>query len=201
MPRVSSRNLLLALLLAASVAFLLHALRGPKAARPPVQERVAESESGRRTPRSTAEGEVASAAPADADFGRYAALARIDLFSKQRTPPKKQTTPLPPPPPLPKNGNEKPPARKIDFAGWTYVGYIALDGKELGILQNDTTHTCEYLAVGDKFLGATVEALDRESMKLKSGRSRTTLSRPRDFSVVPLDTAAAARPPRPQPRS
>ena len=71
-------------------------------------------------------------------------------------------------------------------------GYVELDGEKFGLLQNETTHTCRFLAVGESFMGAEVEKLDREDIRLRVGTSRTTLSRPRDFSITPLKTATSA---------
>ena len=177
----SRRRALLAVLFAAAVAFLLFSLRSPKA---PGRER--------RRERAAAVKEAAKkalrpAAPADADWKRYAALADSNVFSEQRTlppPPKPVKLPAPPPFPTVQKPPEPPPP---DVSGWSYVGYVALDGETLGILQNDTTRACKYLAVGDEFMGASVERVDREAMRLKSGASVTTLSRPRDFPVTPLD--------------
>ena len=60
-------------------------------------------------------------------------------------------------PPLPGGEEAKPPQPKVDLSGWSYMGYIELDDQKLGLLQNDTTHSCEYLAVGDSFMGAKVD--------------------------------------------
>ncbi len=193
MRKPSARHLALALLFAASVAFLLHSLRSaaplPSSEGGDSQTAPISSEPTRR---------LQPAVSAEVDFGRYAALANTNVFSERRSepPPKKPEKPKPPPP-LPGSEQSKAREPKPDVAGWSYVGYIKVDGKPLGILQNDTTHTSKCLAVGDSFQGATVEKIDREAMVLGSGSSRTTLSRPRDFPVTPLDkTAGRERAPR-----
>ncbi|MBN1461855.1 MAG: hypothetical protein JXA57_20180 [Armatimonadetes bacterium] len=204
MSKVSPRHLLLALVLVASVLFLLNALRRTQQPTRPAASSTGQDAAVEGQPQDRADTatELAFAAPADADFDRYAALARTNVFSERRTQPAppKQTTPVPPPPPLPNGGDEKPTPPKIDVSEWNYVGYVTLDGKQLGIVQNETTRTCEYLAVGDEFMGAVVETVDRESMKLKAGSARTTMSRPRDFSMLPLEKSAVTQPQRPQPR-
>jgi hypothetical protein len=91
-----------------------------------------------------------------------------------------------PQPPFPPTRPSPPVPHGPDFTGWSYVGYVTLDDLQLGVLQNDATVSCNFLAVGDHFLGAQVESLDRESIRFRSGSSSTTLSRPRDFSISPL---------------
>lgn len=103
-----------------------------------------------------------------------------------------------PPPPLHLGPPPKPIERGPDLAGWSYVGYVRLDGVKLGVLQNDATGTVSFLGVGDTFMGAEVESLDRESIRLSAGSSSTTLSRPADFPVKPLERGPGA-PGGPQP--
>ena len=194
----SPRHIVLALLLAASVVFLWLSLRSTGSRQAAESERQ-EREAAAAAP-THAEKPLAPAAREDVGFDRYAKLAQADVFSETRAappPPPKSSAPLPPPP-LPK-GEQPAPAPKVDFSDWSYMGYVELDGEKLGLLQNETTHTCRFLAVGESFMGATVEELDREDIRLRVGTSRTTLSRPRDFSVTPLDPGASApKTPRPQ---
>ena len=194
MRRPSQRHIVLALLLVASIAFLLVSLRGTGSR--PGAEGDHQETSAVDASQMQAERPLDRAVPVEADFGRYAKLAQADVFSERRAePPKKKKKSKPEPlPPLRGSEEAKPPKPKIDFSGWSYMGYIELDGQKLGLLQNDTTHTCEYLAVGDSFMGAKVEKLDREDIRLRQGSSRTTLSRPRDFSVTPLKKPAVAKP-------
>ena len=197
MPRPNPRHIVLAFLLAASIAFLLISLRAT-GARPAAEGDRQETKAADASQPQVAR-PLEPAVPEDVDFGRYAKLAQDDIFSERRAeppPPPKKPKPAPLPP-LPGSEQAKPPEPKVDFSGWSYMGYIELDDRKLGLLQNDTTHTCEYLAVGDSFLGAKVEKLDREDIRLRVGAARTTLSRPRDFSVTPLAKAAA---PAPKPR-
>jgi len=194
MPRPSPRYIVLALLLVASVAFLLVSLRGT-GGRPDAEGDRQEAKAADAS-RPQAQRPLDPAVPDDVDFGRYAELAQADVFSESRAAPPKPPKPAKPAPlpPLPGSEQAKPPEPKANFSGWSYMGYIELDDRKLGLLQNDTTHTCEYLAVGDSFMGAKVEKLDREDIRLRVGSSRTTLSRPRDFSVTPLAKAAASAP-------
>jgi hypothetical protein len=141
------------------------------------------------------------AAPWEVGFDRYAQLAKTNVFSQRRSqPPPSQPKPVPPPPPLPKpdDQTQPPPKPKVDLVGWSYVGYVEAGGELLGILQNETTLSCKYLAVGDSFEGATVEEISRESLGLRSGASRVTLSRPRDFSVTPLEKVPGGEPRQPR---
>ncbi len=192
--RPNRRQAVLGVLLVGAIGFLIYSLRPPQA---PVEKHKAK---GAGVATETAKEALRPAAPADADWKRYAALTSSNIFSEQRMlPPAPKPVPLPTPPPFPSPPKPPEPPRP-DVSGWSYVGYVTLDGKTIGILQNDTTHTCKYLAVGSDFMGATVERVDREAMRLRSNGSVTTLSRPRDFPIIPLSGAAgvpAAPPPQP----
>ncbi len=193
--RPSRRQIALGVLLVGAVGFLVYSLRPPQAPKGKSKAK------GAGALLETAKEARRPAAPADADWKRYAALTGSNIFSEQRMlPPPPKPIKLPPLPfPTPARPPEPP---RPDVSGWSYVGYVTLDGKTIGILQNDTTHTCKYLAVGSDFMGATVEQVDREAMRLKSNGSVTTLSRPRDFPITPLSKGPGAptpAPPQPQP--
>ena len=195
--RPSRRQMALGILLVGAVGFLVYSLRPPQA--PEVKRKT----KGAGALLETAKETLRPAAPADADWARYAALTGSNIFSEQRMlPPQPKPVKLPTPPPFPTPARPPEPPRP-DVSGWSYVGYVTLDGKTIGILQNDTTHTCKYLAIGNEFMGATVEKVDREAMRLKSNGSVTTLSRPRDFPITPLSKGPGApgapAPPQPQP--
>jgi hypothetical protein len=149
---------------------------------------------------------LVAAAPPSADMSRYQLLIDHNIFqpSGPKPPKEEPRRTVSPPPPLPRNGGTSGPApresgpRRPDVSGWTYVGYVILDGETLGIVQNESNRSCQYLAVGDTVLGAEVETVTGEEMLLKAGASKVTLSRNRDFSVVPLDKGPSARPGQPQ---
>jgi hypothetical protein len=194
MRRASRTQIVLALLLAASLIFLLASLRG----NPPPRSAARAARPAAGGPAAAQAGQQLSpAAPADVDFRRYASLAGSNIFSETRArpaPPPGERKPVPPPVwPRGETTQQSAPPRP-DFSGWTYVGYASLDGEKLGALQNDATNAVHFLAVGDTFLGAEVESLDREAMRLRSGGSTTTLSRPRDFPITPLTQAPGAAP-------
>ena len=203
MQRLSRRHAVLAILLVAAIAFFVYTLRSGRLPR----GRAASRGGSQATAASsgTPEQKLRPAAPADVDFRRYASLASSSIFSDRKVQPaptssKRRTIPSPPFP----TGERSEPVVTAgsNLTGWSYVGYVALDGEELGVLQNDSTMSCEFLAVGDRFMGAEVESLDRESIRLRSGASTTSLSRPRDFSLKPLDSGqggARPQPPRPGP--
>jgi hypothetical protein len=199
MQRLSRRQAVLAILLVGAIGFFIYALRSGR----PVGRPAA---SGRGSPAAqsggvAAEQKLRPAAPADADFRRYASLASSGIFSERKpsVAPQPKRGGLAPLPPFKRVTGPVPPVvpPAPNLTGWSYAGYVALDGEELGVVQNDSTMSCEYLAVGDRFMGAEVESLDRESIRLRSGASTTSLSRPRDFSVEPLGNAQAGA--RPQP--
>ena len=206
MQRLSRRHAVLAILLVAAIGFFIYTLKSGRPARgPAASERGSQAAQSRRL---AAEQELRPAAPADVDFRRYASLASSGIFSERKVGPgptssqRKGTIRTPP---LPGSGPPStggPPSVGPNLTGWSYAGYVALDGEEIGVLQNDSTMSCEYLAVGDRFMGAEVESLDRDSIRLRSGASTTSLSRPRDFSIKPLDGGqggARPQPPRPGP--
>lgn len=190
----SPRHIALALLLIGSVVFLLISIRGGGSG-PAVQGDRPKTTAADVAP-AQEEPALVSAVPDDVDYGRYAKLAQTNIFSERRAapPPPPKVRKLDPIPPLPGSEPDRPITPKVDFSGWSYMGYVELDGRKLGLLQNDTTHSCEYLALGDSFMGAKVDRLDREDIRLSVGGSRTTLSRPRDFSVSPLDKQAGSTP-------
>jgi len=189
---LSRTRIVLAILLVASVVFLLVSLRGGA---PPESGKRAAGPGNQIPAAKDAARKLQPVAPADVDFRRYAALASSNVFSESRAkpaPPAASKKSVVPPPDWRGAATSPPPGpRKPDFSGWSYVGYVSLDGEKLGAVQNDATSTVQFLAAGDDFMGAEVESVDREAMRLKSGGSTTTLNRPRDFPVKPLDSAGA----------
>lgn len=207
MPRLSGKHLVYGVLLLGAVAFLLYSVwtAGNRSD--------AEGELSAGRTGDAAEQQVAAAIPTavpdDVDFSRYEDLARTNVFSDRRAPaaptPKTQTKPVQS---LPNFGDTKPSPRRdppattkqSDFAGWTYAGYIIVNGEKRGLLQNDSSDTGRDFAVGEKFLGATVEEVTGRTIRLRSGRSVTTLRIPELFPIVPLDKSASATPERQRPR-
>jgi len=193
MRRANTRYGVLALLLCGAVALLLLALSGSS---PPQRQGRA------RRPRATASARARSAplspaAPAEVDYGRYQVIVKRSIFggaapataggATMGLPPLLPETwgpPPPPPPPPPPQPVVEPP---LAFPGWSYVGYIRLDGKTLGIVQNESDGSAEHLEVGRNFRGATVEAITPTEIKLRSGTRIASLLRPETFSLVPLD--------------
>jgi len=186
----SRRHLLLAILLLGSVGFFIYSLRGGQVAREQISRPLQET----ATTPTTRERDIQPAAPPDVDFSRYAALAGNNVFSENRALSKPEKSApsgkVEPPPPLPSGENSKPVTPEVDFSGWSYAGYVELNGEQLGILQNDATRACKYVGQGDNFMGATVEDIDRESISFRSGSSKKSLSRPRDFPITPLEKGA-----------
>ena len=206
MPRLSGKHLVYGVLLLGAVAFLLYSMQ-TAGNRPDAGEGLSAGRAG-----DAAEQEVAAAIPTavpdDVDFSRYEDLARTNVFSDRRTsaPPTPKTQ-VKSPQPLPDFSDVKPvppkdpsPPRQSDFAGWTYAGYIIVNGEKRGLLQNDSSDTGRDFAVGEKFLGATVEEVTGRTIRLRSGRSVTTLSIPELVPIVPLDKSASATPERQRPR-
>jgi hypothetical protein len=90
------------------------------------------------------------------------------------------------------------------------VGYVEIDGKMMGILQNLTDRTVEYLAVGDAFRSAKVMSVTATEISLKAGAAPpAVITRTQTFDLVPLEKGASgsqnrsarqppvAQPPRP----
>jgi len=196
MKKPSFSRLALVVLLFAAIAFLLYTLSSS----PP---QPAKKRRGGRRPVAVAplgggEKSLALAAPADAEFGRYEIIAARNVFSPPeppKPPPPKQILPLPPikppappvsPPPLPPS---PPPAPT--FPGWSYLGYVEIDGKMRGILQNDGERTAEYVAVGEGFRGASVTRITATEIELRSGDSLpAVMSRTETFALTPLQKGA-----------
>ena len=138
---------------------------------------------------------LVQAAPADADFSRYQVILGRNIFS----PP---APPLPPPtiPPIPrpyvfKPGDEipqKPPTPPApSLSKWSYVGYVTVDGKTIGIIQNDEDDSYRELKLGEDFQGYKVDVISREEMGLSFRSTKASLKRPLDFPIVPLEGAPA----------
>jgi hypothetical protein len=220
MQKLNARHLVLALGLCASLVFLLYALRGRSG--PGRSDGDTQPELSAARPEAPVETAAAPPAIGDVDFSRYEETARVNLFaprSSRRAP--ARTEPLPPPPPLPTSttsgASTRPPRpRPPDTGGWSYAGHVIIDGSPLAIVQNlenPAMPRCEYLAIGDRFLGTTVTEITSDELRIGQGNAAATLSRATDFSIVPLDRDAseaseqvrpgqAARPqgPRPTPR-
>ena len=152
------------------------------------------------------------AAPSDADFGRYEPIAARDIFSppKPKVEKPKPVRPAPPPlvPPIgPRLGIRGPNGELIDtrppaprpappptLTGWTYVGYLTINGTTRAILQSDSSDTVQSPEVGTDFQGFHVVSADGEEAVLTAGGGRTTLKRTKDFPILPLGKSAAATP-------
>lgn len=200
----SPRSTMLMVGLLAAVVVLVYTLTSN---RPP---RAGDAGSSRRERRAAQAAEASEAAPLrpaappDADFDRYAQVARLDLFSVRRqapSPARRETLPLPPEPPRPRPEPEPRPERERgpDTSGWSYVGYITVDDKVYGIVQNESTGASEFLLVGGEFLGATVMSATREELRLRAGSRTVTLSRTNDYGLTPLHRGPA-RPAQERPR-
>lgn len=203
MSRPSRRHAVLGMLLVASAAFLLYSLRSGRPGGGPAGGAAA----GAAVDSDAAAAKVGPAGilPEDVEFDRYRRLAATDVFSKVRSAPAQQpqkSKRLPPtPPPIQPAERAAPTIRQADFSGWTYTGYIAIDGERRGILQNESGNICKDIPVGGEFLGATVEEVTRDSMVLKSGRSAIELRVPDVFPITPLEKGpSGGPPPRPRPR-
>ncbi|MGD0110447.1 MAG: hypothetical protein ABSD48_01120 [Armatimonadota bacterium] len=193
-----STQLALAVVLIVAVAFLLYTLssgRHPtsKTRRTARRTRTAVVEQAARP--------LAAAAPSDADFGRYEAIVQRNIFSPPAPPPPPKPKPLPslPVQPIPPSQPVRPPAPSApSFPGWAYAGYIEIDGKMLGIIQNATDRTVEYLAVGDSFRGVPVTKVNSNDIEFTvSGAPPAVLHRADTWQLTPLDKGATATQARP----
>jgi hypothetical protein len=198
MPRLSGRHVVYGVLLLASIVFLLYSVQTAR-----TRAGAGEGLSAARTA-DAGEQRIAAAIPPavpdDVDFGRYRDLARTNVFSdRQASAAPTSNAPPKAVQPLPDFAKPQTPARETtstgkppDFAGWTYAGYVLINGEKRGLLQNDSSETGKDLAVGEKFLGATVEEVAGRTIRLRSARSVTTLSIPELYPITPLDNSASA---------
>ncbi len=155
--------------------------------------------------------QLRQAAPADADFARYQMVADRNVFEPPKPPQPKQT-PMPPPlpsrPPRPAGvvlpvhdqtgaimGAQvaPPPPPRPTLTGWSYAGYLKVDDKSYGIMQNDSSNTVSKAEVGTDFQGFHVESVTGKEIVLSAGGSRMTLKTPEDFSVAPLGRSATGQ--------
>jgi hypothetical protein len=200
MPRPNRRGALLGVLLFASAAFLLYSLQSARPRLTAADDAPARPEEGGEAQQPTEP--LRPAAPADVEFARYEELASRNVFSLRRSPPpppKKAATDLPPlPHDPPKEPTTEP--KRSGFAGWTYTGYMTIDGEKRAILENDSSDSWEDVVVGDSFLGATVTEVTGEAIRFKSGSSVTTLTPTDTFPITPLEAMAGKRQPEPRRR-
>lgn len=201
--------MVLAIVLCAAAAFLVYTLNS---ARPPQAK-------GRRTARRaittaapiTMAQALPPAAPADVEYSRYEVIVQRNVFAPPAPPPppvRKQPLPplriTPPKPSNPTPPGPPPPPPPPSFPGWSYLGYVEINGKMLGILENAGDRSVEYVAVGDTFRGAKVDQVTPKQVQLSAGGAPATLARTETFNLVPLTKAAApgkptARPAAPRP--
>ena len=190
----SRRAIVLAVLFCVSVIFLLFSLRRPRL---PAARR---AEAGRRAAAASRQQPAAAAiaaAPADVDFSRYEGLAKRSIFVPRgaKAPPKNDKQGPVSPSALPPIGPPRPePPRTLDLSGWSYLGYLVLDGNKVGIVQQASSGRSEYLPVGSSFLGARVQDANDKTIRFRFDSSETTLTRTRDFHLLPLDRGSAAAP-------
>jgi hypothetical protein len=190
MVKVKPSNLVLIVLLLASVAFLAYTLNTARQAQPRPPRASQRAAASAPKARSRA---LAPAAPANADFSRYQLIVTRDVFSSPK--PSAPTGPARPGalPPLTTTvvTPTSQPSRSLSFPGWSYVGCIVINGKMRGVLQNAQTRSGMDVIVGDSFQGATVEQITPDEIRLRAGLAAVSLYLPTDFPVLPLENPAA----------
>jgi len=191
--------------LGAAVLVLGYSARGTHQAPPVAQQtrrqRTAKAKAAEAPP------VLRAAAPADATFDRYAMLVSRSVFSPP-APPKPARESLASIPAIkperpgrttvvPRPAMERPtgPPAPPPLTGWSYVGYVVIGGKKLGIVANDSANTTENIEIGASFHGYTVDSVDGEQIVLTAGGSQQVLKRPTDFQLVPLSGGAPEPPP------
>ena len=203
MRKPSRRGALLGVLLFASAAFLLYSLHS---ARPRLT--AADDAPERTEERGAAQqpaGPLVPAAPADVEFARYQELASRNVFSLHGTPappPRDdngEKPPFSPPPRFEPEGRPAAEPKRSSFSGWTYTGYMTINGEKRAILVNESGDSWEEVVVGGKFQDATVLEMTGEEIRIKSGASVITLASTDSFPVTPLESTerAETRPRRP----
>lgn len=199
------RHIVLAVLLLGAIAFLAYSLVGVSSSGEGGEGLELSERDVAQAPEATQERKLEPVVAWDVEFDRYAPMQKRSPFSERGTepPPQKpqKREPVPPPPPF-EEPPKKPKPPRIDLSGWTYAGYITLDGEKIGLVQSEAGDSLKQLSVGDKFQGATVKEITGDEMRLANGRQSETLHRTRVYPLTPLDTAAAeqqrgARPRRP----
>ena len=192
--KLTARNIVLFAALLAATAFLVYSLTAMGPSR-----RGESDESGDQQLSADEYPLIVAAAPADADLGRYRTVIARNVFAPYKPPaPKpdtsalppmgKVTTPKPPEPP-------KPTTPKVDVAGWSYVGYMTINGVRYGLIESESTRSWEQLKEGESFQGAKVEKIDATEIRFASGSTHVSLSRSERFPVLPLGSTAAATTP------
>jgi hypothetical protein len=190
--------------LGAAVLVLLYSMTGT--GRAPRVAREASKKHKARTASADTAVTLRAAAPADATFDRYRMIIARNVFSPPAPPkpaegPKVSIPPIKPaqtvrPTPAASEAVTRPsgPPPPPPLTGWSYVGYVVIGGKKLGIVENDGANTTENVEIGASFHGYTVKSVDGEQIVLEARGSEQILKRPTDFGLVPLSGSASPQP-------
>jgi hypothetical protein len=201
MRKANLKNVVYVVALLGALAFLWRTLQGtPRAATRGANKKSSAQETQTGGRDASASRRV-QAAPNDAELKRYQVIVARNIFAPPAPPTPKVTTPTavpelfrktvliaptgPPPPYVP---------QPTSLTGWEYAGYFAVDGAKKGVLQNKNSTSAKFLGTGEEFQGWRVESISGEQIVLAAGATRTTLERPRDFPVVPLEGMTAQAP-------
>ncbi len=202
MSRVSPRHILMGVFLVGALSYLGFVVKTTSPSSADKSDKTPTAETG-----DTATLDLSI--PPDPAFSRYEKVVERNIFAPPgAAAPKKKKKKVPPPPPLPsgkKKSKPKPPA-KPDLSGWSYVGWISLNGERIALLQNEANDSMKKLPEGAEFMGAKVKSIGATKLVLSSPGGDIQLSVPRDYPVVPLDKNASGKQPRmmrrpPGPRS
>ena len=77
------------------------------------------------------------------------------------------------------------------FAEWTYTGTVQMDNTVMALLENTRTKEGQYVQQGDTFMGAQVESVSPQEVRLSSAGKPTMLAKSDNITVTPLDRSAA----------
>jgi hypothetical protein len=125
-------------------------------------------------------------------LSHYQEIDERDLF-------RPAISPAPPPPPVrsPSAGLPSFPEAvwRSPAEGWTYAGYVVLDGEPMAVLQEPNSGQAAFLHLGENFRGGQVEEITPTAVRIEFGENVQILPKSEEYNTVPLnETSAAAAP-------
>ena len=201
---LNKRYLVLGVLLAASMGLLLFVLlSGEESSTRATRDRTRRE--GRRA--SADRTPAAPPLPNEVDWARYDVVLKRGVFGqapapaqgrsgagpgRQGLPSFQPATPTLSGPVAPVVPPQPPPEPAPSFSGWTYSGFVEVDGKAHAILRNDAERMQVTVTEGEAFRGGTVAKITPQEVRLRAGSRETALARPEWFPLLPLDKTAVS---------
>jgi hypothetical protein len=143
---------------------------------------VAEQPAGRKHVAAMSQPKATAAAKA-AEW-RFDAVIERNLFMPATVAAVAAVAHVPPPPILPINPTafQSQPAPR-----WIYAGYATVDGAPMAIVENSSTKQAEFISVGGRLDGGTVETITPQAIRVTRNGETTEMAISTAFTATPLN--------------